>query len=517
MIKIIEKIVSLFSVKNSHELSVKYENFTWYELEFAFRLESIPDPSILMSYLPEISSRDQWYMRMTQSEADDDIFEIHAGVDISSSCDRDRLETYVNCDVRLNFRVEKQKVLTVLSIYDLPLFCHYLKDLAVYECINAIHNNLDPSLILEVWGDSVERFSTNSFAVIAKGEKLPKIGENLEFRDRYDQCTQQCHWITNLPCLLPDDLFIVSAEIGGELMSIFNQLCLLVSSYFVADFSDIQRELIEIKISGFKALKYRSISNVLVGSLCFNEDSSKQWYKIYDWCYIGGYRSEKISLARNIISLNCSNIDTLQLNDSTLSAIQSNFLIFERDNVRQYIKVRNEVSKILLDLQEKVNSIVESFTGDFRKNVLTIGSFFLTVVVVRLVSKGDVYGCFTTNILLLSYFFILLSAVNLVYSRFVLDKKTKLFQKHYAQLRERYSTLLSKEELDKIFEDCDPNRLESHGNYIQWQKKRYTWIWALSLVALSILLLVMWSYNFFETSNFFVVLKAIVSCCIKSI
>lgn len=517
MIKILEKIVALFSRQNAHELSVNYENFSRYELEFTFRLESVPEISILMSYLPEISNRDQWYMKMSQSGADDDIFEIHAGVDINSRCDKDRLETYIDCDVRLNLRVEKQKLSTVLSIYDLPLFCIYLKGLAVYEGINAIYNTLGSSLILEVWGDSVERFSTNSIAIIAKGDKLPKLGGNYEFHDRYDQCTQQCHWITNLPSLLPDDFFIVNAEAGGELMNIFKQLCLLVSSYYVADFSDIQRDLVEIKMSGFKALKYRSTSNVLVGSLCFNEESSKQWYKIYDWCYRGGYRSEKISLARNIISLNCSDIETLKLNDSTLSAIESNFLIFERDNVRQYIKVRNEVSKILLELQEKVNSIVESFTGDFRKSVLTIGSFFLTVVVVRLVSKGDVYGCFTTNILLLSYFFILLSAVNLVYSRFVLEKKTKLFQKHYAQLRERYSTLLSKDELDRIFEDCDPNCMESHGNYIQWQKKRYTWIWALSLVALSVILLVMWSYNIFETSNFLRVIKTIVSCCIKSI
>ena len=204
------------------------------------------------------------------------------------------------------------------------------------------------------------------------------------------------------------------------------------------------------------------------------------------------------------------------MNESTLDSIKSNFKIFEKDNVRQYIKVRNDVSKTLLDLQEKVNSIVEGFTGDFHKSVISLGTFFLTVMVVRVIANGGIAGAFTRGIALLSLAFIALSAVNLVYSRKTLNRKEKLFTKHYDQLKERYSQLLSEEEEQKMFEDSDPKKDGTHANYILWQKNRYTWIWAIALVIFALLVVWLWCYNLFEMSNIGEILKAIVKCFTKN-
>ena len=224
-----------------------------------------------------------------------------------------------------------------------------------------------------------------------------------------------------------------------------------------------------------------------------------------------------MSIARNLISLNCTDTEKLILNPSTLDAIKSNFKIFEKDNVRQYIKVRNEVSKTLLDLQDKVNSTVETFAGDFRKNVVGLGTFFLTLVVVRVVSHGDWNGGFTTQIVFLSFIFIVLSFIILYYSRRVVEKKEALYTKHYDLLRQRYSALLSNEELDELFKDGNPNKYGSHSNYIQWQKNVYTWIWAGALLIFSIFLTLTWCYNLFESTNVFKIIKTIIVCCTKNI
>ena len=205
------------------------------------------------------------------------------------------------------------------------------------------------------------------------------------------------------------------------------------------------------------------------------------------------------------------------MNASTYDAIKSNFKIFEKDNVRQYIKVRNEVSKTLLDLQDKVNSTVESFTGDFRKSVVGLGTFFLTLVVARVVANGRWTGAFSTQIVMLSFVFIILSSVILYYSRKAMDKKEQLFNKHYQQLKHRYEALLSKEELDELFEDGDPNKVGSHSNYIQWQKKTYTLIWIGMLLAFSLFLIIVWCYNLFVSPNVGRIINAIIECCTKNI
>ena len=185
--------------------------------------------------------------------------------------------------------------------------------------------------------------------------------------------------------------------------------------------------------------------------------------------------------------------------------------------MRQYIKVRNDVSKDLLDLQDRVNSVVEGFTGDFRKNVVGLGTFFLTLVIVRIVANGKWAGAFSNQVVTLSFVFIALSFVLLIYSRLTLEKKENLYKKHYKLLRDRYEPLFSKEEADKIFEDGDPNKSGTHSNYIKWQKNSYTWIWGVTLVVFTIFLVVAWFYNLFETTNVYKVIKAILSCCTKNI
>ena len=283
----------------------------------------------------------------------------------------------------------------------------------------------------------------------------------------------------------------------------------------MADYSSLDKYSMTLRLSGYKMMIMES-ETVKASLLKLDTDSVRQWYKIYDWCYTGGYTSDRLSIARNIISLNCQDIDKLKLNVSTLDSIKSNFKIFEKDNVRQYIKVRNDVSKTLLDMQEKVNTIVEGFTGDFHKSVISLGTFFLTVIVVRVIAKGDIPEAFTGGVALLSLAFIVLSAVNLVYSRKTLDRKERLFTKHYEQLKERYSQLLSEEEKQKMFEDSDPRKDGTHANYILWQKNRYTWIWAIALVVFALLVAWLCCYNLFETSNIGEILKAIVKCFTKN-
>lgn len=505
-------IANLFGEGASVEYS---EDFQIWKGSFCFVLQKEPVVEEILAVLPTVPDRDSWRLCLLD-EAGDDLFDIRKGDDLSSAYDESKLKPYIDTKVKLVYTIDKSKVESVLTLYDLPLFWDYVKDLTISNFYNALYNNLQEKLILEIWGEEYERFVTDSIAVIKKGDSIPLLKGCQEQRRRVKICGQYCQWAINMPPIIPEDLHIVAVEEKGCLAKCFNQTSLLLSACFVADFSLIDKELWKIRMSGFKSLTSES-TTTNISEISFDENSVDQWYAIYDWCYTGGYTSDRLAITRNIVSLNSPNFSCLKLNESTLDAIKSNFKIFEQDNVRQYIKVRNDVSNDILVLQDKINTIVEGFTGDFRKSVVGLGTFFLTLVVVRVVGNGHWTGAFSSQIVILSLIFVALSAVILVSSRLTLEKKEKLYDKHYQLLRERYDPLLSREEADKIFEDGNPQKVGSHSNYIQWQKKLYTKIWALTLVAVTLFLVTVWCYNLFETTNIYKIIKAIATCCTKSI
>uniref|UniRef100_UPI0004635CFE hypothetical protein n=1 Tax=Treponema pedis TaxID=409322 RepID=UPI0004635CFE len=215
---------------------------------------------------------------------------------------------------------------------------------------------------------------------------------------------------------------------------------------------------------------------------------------IYQWLYLGGSNIDKINIARNIISLNIDCM-TFQLNPLVFESILSNYKIYEKQNVTQYLEMRNQLSELLIDLQEKIMNIMDSFIGDFKKNILTLVSFFISVIVIEVVSKGDFTHGFTNEIIGLSSFFLLMSFGLLIYSRWELTKKLNLYNKHYNQIKERYRDVLSSIELENIFEECDPQKNDTNTNFVKKQKRYYSLLWLFSIIGLGIFLLIVYLNN----------------------
>lgn len=284
---------------------------------------------------------------------------------------------------------------------------------------------------------------------------------------------------------------------------------------YVCDSTKIDDD-VEFHLCGYKTLRTK-LSALKLNDLEIDDVYCEKWYDIYNWAYSGGYTLDRLSISRNIISLNCNANNIVSINESTFRSIKSNFKIFEQDNVRQYIKVRNEVSNMLISMQKEINTIVDGFTSDFKKNIIAVSTFFLTVIVVRVISKGDFTGGFTTPVMILSIIYLCISLGLLYYSRRELERKKNLFEKHYGQIKERYKILLSDEELKEMFEDSDPNKLQSHANYIEWQKDVYTKIWLGSIVALTLFVVFVWMMNLINDESICKLIQSVIKCCIKSI
>lgn len=143
-------------------------------------------------------------------------------------------------------------------------------------------------------------------------------------------------------------------------------------------------------------------------------------------------------------------------------------------------------------------------------------SFFASVIVFGVISDASPLAYFSNHIIVLSWCFLLISFLYWLYSYNELNKKTKLFYKHYRQIKDRYKALLDDVELNNIFDECHPDKYEGHQSYIEWQKKWYSILWITSIVILFIGLYILFIFN---NTDIITVVKHIINiiCFLKNI
>ena len=149
------------------------ENFLLFECEITLTIINIPSAEELQPLFPNIAERDTWRWRII-TESDEDLCDIKIGSDISADYDIDRIESYQNDQVRVAYTIDKYKINGILTVYEYGVFLEYMQNLFAPDFISTIKNKLDDKLILEIWSDEVEYFSTSSISVAKYGE-LPVL------------------------------------------------------------------------------------------------------------------------------------------------------------------------------------------------------------------------------------------------------------------------------------------------------------------------------------------------------
>lgn len=140
----------------------------------------------------------------------------------------------------------------------------------------------------------------------------------------------------------------------------------------------------------------------------------------------------------------------------------------------------------MLGLQEKIDKISNDYVDGMTKSIFTIFSFIITTIVIRMIAKQDVIKGFSFPILVLMSALVAASFLHMLLYRNIVSKKIKLFKRHYEQISKRYAKLLCKNELEKVFEDNNPDKDDSHASILQLRMKWITWIWSLIVVSFGI-------------------------------
>lgn len=277
---------------------------------------------------------------------------------------------------------------------------------------------------------------------------------------------------------LAEDFYFRSKPNNDSLLILFNKLSLsLVLSVF-ADISEFKENILSYKMYGYKTLK-----NEYEFSKLDISEIDEYFYSYEEVFNSNSSISDKIGLARNVISLHIVDNDFTKIKGSILSSIKSNYNIYLKENVKKYIDMKNKITDTLFGLSSKFDDIVHDLSNSFRASFYTLATLFISIILLKIIK-----GSSTVDINVFSVdIYLFLSSVLIamfLFKKFniseIEEKKKRLFGQ-YNQLKIQYSELLDKNDLAQIFE---LNNFEENNNaFINNQIDKYNEYWNVTLVS----------------------------------
>lgn len=435
----IAAITTLFQ-SSSHRLS---ERSKILDFEFDFAVTSLPEYEQIADLIKSFPPRDIVALSLTNEN--DDLFYM-SSQDMSSRQKFDSYKVDSEYSERLSAKLSINKNVQegYISIYDFSNFAQELCDLSldgILVTFSALLSETD-QLIFEVFDKEV-LFKTKTMLFSSAPQKV--VFETFDRKRRINTCSETTHFYDQVRYqLLPDDFQIDINFEGNPLSDIFDKLVNILSLVYVSSSASLNHEVLEVHITGQRTLEFQC----QCGSIVANPEV----YKIYNWIYTDGNATDKALIARNILCLHCRFSDIQKIDGKTFASIQSNYNLYLKDNVSQYIQLTNKLAEFISEVVSKTGDYAISLLDKFKTNLFAIFGFLFTVILANIVSDKPLDNIFTRDITLILEAVLLGSVIYLIVCIFETRYKVKKVQDSYDELKNNYASLLTPDDLAQAFD-----------------------------------------------------------------
>jgi hypothetical protein len=402
-------------------------------------------------------------------------------------------------EINFTITIKKTVVNNECTIYDFETFIRTIKELTTNQFFSIFSKLLTPSSVInfKVY-NPISTFSSSSIS-FSNLKNTEKIERPIDRTEKIEGFKSLCHFSnTDTVKLLPSDFRFTSIDKSQkELNKLFNHYSIILSVIYLFDISSLRDNYLDFKINGYKAIK----GSIDLSTLKTSE--LEEYYEIFKWVYNGGNLYDKIGLARNIISLHFKDFGELYLQGHPFQSVRSSYKVYERQNIKQYIEIRNKISDQLIDFNNRANKIVETFASGFQKSSLALISFYISAIVIRVLSKGEFVNIFSLDATILSLVFLIGCFIYYLVSRWEIREQRKRFTKSYVNLKQRYTDLLEENDIKRILNN--DKEFNEDVEFIDGKRKVYSRMWLSILILLAgstIFLFV--SYNLKQFYNSFI-------------
>jgi hypothetical protein len=475
-------IANLFLADSA--LVVAKETFTLGEWEFMGERPVCPSIDAARTVFSSLPSRDG----MTIAVAfDSESFSINSKDSERLKDFLDQVRTHIQVGepgdrVSLRITINKSTDCSILSLYSLDAFVQTLEAKPLREMFGVFAEiaRLDANLTIQtIEGTRDFQTKTTLFCPKARSEEKPRRRAELRLKR-----SELAHFEDDDSAIVPDDFFLVTRSPDERLNALFDKLCFVSCVTFLADISRFRiegdRETLWFKLNG-----YRSISGDLDLS-AVDPSMVSELHRVYEWVYSGGGLSDKMGLARNIISLHWKG-GALPIELGTFNSIRSGFEIYLKQNVRQYIEVKNKLTDFLADFSQKASKLAEALGDKLEKNFIAFVGFFISSVIVKVVTDSSFTGVMTPSLAIIGFTIIGFSSIHLAATVLIFNKDKERLEEDFIALQNRYTDLLDQKDLERIFAKDDG--FDKLSKYLKFKRNLFTGVWILSLVFFTSLVL----------------------------
>lgn len=246
---------------------------------------------------------------------------------------------------------------------------------------------------------------------------------------------------------IPEDFSLTRSEdVDIMFVDYFQRVKTLFALAYIFDSTRIKENSISYRLHG-----HRTFEGELDLKIALEKDYSG-YYEIYQWAYEGGNITDKIGLVRNILSLSFSRESKVALKGRPLASIRSGFNLYLKENIREYLSLRRDLLSDLLKMSDKAVKIGDSFVLNFQRSIFSFLSFFASLVVIRVLGKGGFEKVFSPEATTLSALFLTGTLFYYILSQWEISSALKRLEKQYNRVKNRFSDLLTPEDISRILE-----------------------------------------------------------------
>lgn len=251
-----------------------------------------------------------------------------------------------------------------LSIYSTSDFVSGLRKYPLKNLLALFSGRLEESKMLQfrVLNCPDEKWGTNTISfngfVLPNFDRCAVLAKQIGLVNFTDSSTVR---------LTPYDFYLTERPRSSDICDIFDDILKVTSLLAIANscrFSDDDERLVG-QFQGARPLR------ASIGLRDESAGSSNDHFRLCSWIYSGGECSDKIGLARNIISLYSSfNVDK-----NIISSVASGYEIYLKENVSRYIDLKNRISDFLEASRTQFDEKAEAMTKTFATSLIAIITF----------------------------------------------------------------------------------------------------------------------------------------------
>ena len=244
----------------------------------------------------------------------------------------------------MNISISKNKKSNKISIFNIDSFLKNFIENSIIDNLEFFNYRFEQnSNIIFVNYDNDYMFNTNSIIMVNNDKEITI--EQIDRKELIERCNSVSNFANSIEYkLLPEDFAIISTNIDNDFIKRLYEIKILFSLLYIVDYSLIDEEKLKLKLNGYRNKEF------IVNLKDFKYSKNyEEFYNIYRWIFQDSNEYDKISVTRNIISLNCKYCDILDIDERLFLSIKSNYKIYLKDNVDKYIELKNKLTDFITD------------------------------------------------------------------------------------------------------------------------------------------------------------------------